>query len=228
MTAILTSSHQETYDALFRHPVAHNVHWRDVRAMLGQLGEVVEEHNGNLKVTWEGRSIVLHPAADAKMLDLEDLLQVRRFLAPHGKEPSLAPVPVETKGMHLLVVIDHREARVYQTDLQGTVPQRITPYDPFGYGRNLHYVQDDFNGQRKPELKSFYEAIARTLQGAQKILVFGSATGASSAMTQLLVELRHNHHELAAHIVAEIVVDQQHLSENELLAAARAFYAKQD
>ena len=27
---------------------------------------------------------------------------------------------------HLLVVIDHREARIYKTELKGTVPERIT------------------------------------------------------------------------------------------------------
>lgn len=137
-------------------------------------------------------------------------------------------LPDSHSGTHLLVVIDHREARVYKTVLQGTVPQCITPHDPYGYGRNLHYVQDDSNGQRKPELKSFYEAVAKTLRGAQQILVFGSGTGASSAMVQLLADLRKNHHELAQHIVGEITLDQQHLSENELLAAARDFYAKVD
>ncbi|MEI8195536.1 MAG: hypothetical protein WCI73_06480 [Phycisphaerae bacterium] len=136
--------------------------------------------------------------------------------------------PQEVKGKHLLVVIDHRAARVYLTELHGTVPQQITPYDPYGYGRNLHYVQDDSNGQRKPELKSFYEAVAKTLQGAQGILIFGSATGASSAMVQLVTDLKRNHSELATHIVGEIVLDLQHLSENELLATAREFYRNQE
>ena len=39
---------------------------------------------------------------------------------------------------HLLVVIDHQEARVYRTEVSGAVPERITPYDPHGYGRHLH------------------------------------------------------------------------------------------
>ena len=28
-------------------------------------------------------------------------------------------------GTHLLVVIDHREARIYQTELHGSVPERV-------------------------------------------------------------------------------------------------------
>ena len=34
---------------------------------------------------------------------------------------------------HLLVVIDHQEARVYRTEIHGAVPQQLVPYDPNGY-----------------------------------------------------------------------------------------------
>lgn len=130
------------------------------------------------------------------------------------------------EGVHLLVVIDHRQARIYQTEVHGAQPQRITPYDPGGFGRHLHDVQDHATGQRKPERKSYYEAVAQTLRGAEKILVFGSSTGASSAMDQLLAELRHHHAEVAQHIVGAMVVDETHLTEDQLLAKARELYAK--
>ena len=132
----------------------------------------------------------------------------------------------QSTGMHLLVVIDHREARIYSTELQGSVPQRVTPYSPNGVDRHLHYVQDESNGQRKPEQASFYEAVAKTLQGAKEILLFGSGTGASSAMEQLVAELKHRHWQIAERIVGRVVVDEQHLTENQLLAKARDFYAK--
>ncbi len=125
------------------------------------------------------------------------------------------------EGAHLLVVIDHRLARIYKAELHGSVPQRVIPYDRSGFGRHLHYVQDDSNGQRVPEVKSFYEAIAKTLEGAEKILLFGSGTGASSAMEQLLAELKQHHKELAVRVVGSVVVDEHHLTEDELLAKAR-------
>lgn len=135
---------------------------------------------------------------------------------------SGAPDPAAVKvGTHLLVVIDHREARIYSTELHGSVPKRITPYDPFGYGRALHYKQDDSNGQRKPERKSFYEAVAKTLRGAEQILLFGTGTGASSAMEQLLLDLKKNHHDLADRVIGSITVDEHHLTEDQLLAKAR-------
>jgi hypothetical protein len=147
-------------------------------------------------------------------------MQVRHFL-----ERSRAPVPQPAAdGTHLLVVIDHRQARIYKTELHGSVPQRIIPYDPGGFGRHLHYVQDDSHGQRKPEVKSFYEAVAKTLEGAEQILLFGSGTGASSAMEQLLAELKRHHKELADRVVGVVVVDEPHLTEDQLLAKAREFY----
>jgi phosphoheptose isomerase len=124
-------------------------------------------------------------------------------------------------------VIDHREARIYETDVHGSVPRRITPLDLSGFGRQLHYVQDDSNGQRKPELKSFYEVVVKALHGAGSILIFGGGTGASSAMMHLVAEMKLHHADIAQRIAGEVVLDQQHLSEDQLLAAARAFYAKQ-
>jgi hypothetical protein len=130
----------------------------------------------------------------------------------------------EPQGAHLLVVIDHREARIYQTELKGSVPERITPFDPHGFGRYLHSVTDDSNGQRKPERKSFYEAVAKSLKGAAQILLFGTGTGASSAMEQLLAELKHHHADVAGHIVGTVAADAHHLTEGQMLARAREFY----
>ena len=104
------------------------------------------------------------------------------------------------------------------------MPQRVLPYDRSGFGRHLHYVQDDSNGKRKPEVKGFYEAVAKTLEDAEKILLFGSGTGASSAMEQMLAALRRDHPALADRVVGSVVVNEQHLTEDQLLDQARRFY----
>jgi len=123
----LRGSHRRTYDAIFRHPAARNLDWRDVRSMLGALAEVVEEPNGNLKVTRNGETLVLHASLD-KDIAKEELMEIRHFL-----ERSEAAAPeAEALGAHLLVVIDHRQARIYKTEVHGSVPQRITPFDPGG------------------------------------------------------------------------------------------------
>jgi hypothetical protein len=127
---------------------------------------------------------------------------------------------------HLLVVIDHQEARVYRTEVHGAVPERIVPYDPHGYGRHLHSAHEWTDGKRPPERKSYYEAIAKTLRGAEQILLFGSGTGRSSAMEQLLADLTEHHPDVAAKVIGSVVVDASHTTENQLLARAREFYAE--
>jgi len=192
-----------------------------VRSMLNSISEVEEEHNGNLRFTRNGETLTIHPSKHKDLSNIHELMEIRHFLE-RSAVPTQATV---AEGGHLLVVIDHREARIYSTELHGSVPERITPYDPDGSHRHLHTVEDESNGQRQPELKSFYEAVAQTLRGAEKILMFGSSTGASSAMNYLMDELKHHHPDIARHVIGTVVVNEQHMSEDQLLAQARAFYA---
>ena len=127
---------------------------------------------------------------------------------------------------HLLVVIDHQEAKVYRTEVVGAVPERIAPYDPHGHGRHLHSAHEWTDGKRPPERKSYYEAVAKTLRVAEQVLVFGSGTGRSSAMEQLLADLKDHHPDVAGKIVGSVVVDAHHTTEDQLLAKAREFYAE--
>ena len=127
-------------------------------------------------------------------------------------------------ALHLLVVIDHHEARVYRAEVDGATPVRLVPYDPFSYGRHLHSFHEWTDGKRLPERKSYYEGVAKTLQGAEQVLVFGSGTGRSSAMDQLLADLKEFHPDIAAKVVGKMVLDTHHTTENQLLALARKFY----
>jgi len=212
-----------TYDMIFQHPIARNLEWRNVRSMLGALSDTVEEHGENVKFSRNGQTLVVHPPRRKDFSDVTELMNIRRFIERSDTPPT---AEVAADGAHLLVVVDHRLARIYKTELHGSVPQRIIPFDQNGSGRHLHYVENDSNGQRKPEQRSFYEAIAKTLGNAENILVFGSGTGASSAMDQLLGELRQNYASIAKRVVRTIVVDEQHLTEDQLLAKARGIYAE--
>lgn len=219
----LTGTHEKIYQRLFQHPMQHNLQWKDVHSMLNAMADVqvVEDNSGNLKITRNDQSLVLHRPRGKDLADKRELMQVRHFL-----ERSESPRPPPTVAVaNLLVVIDHREARVYSAEPRGSIPQRIVPYDPFGFGRALHYNQDDSNGQRKPEQRSFYEAVAKTLEGTGQIRMFGTGTGASSAMEQLLANLKQHHHEIAKRVVGSVTVDEHHLTEDQLLAKARELFA---
>src|SRR5271156_4436489 len=222
MESQLSGTHQKVYQRLFQHPMPHNLQWREVWSMLGAIGDAdaVEESNGNLKVTRNGQVLVLHRPRGKDLADKKELMQIRHFL----ERSVVSPPPPAALGTHLLVLIDHREARIYSAELRGTIPERIMPYDPFGFGRDLHYNQDDSNGQRKPEQRSFYEAIAKTLSDAQQILLFGAGTGASSAMEQVMLNLKQHHPDIAKKVVGSKIVDMHHRTEAQLLAEARELF----
>jgi hypothetical protein len=222
MDTTLSGSHQKTYQHIFQHPMPHNLEWREVWAMLGSMKDAtaIEEHSGELKVTRNGQMLILHRPRGKDLTDKKELMQIRHFLERSGV-PLAAPAAT---GTHLLVVIDHRQARIYSTEAHGAIAQKLTPYDPLGFGRDLHYNQDDSNGQRKPELKSFYEAVTKTLGNAEQIVLFGTGTGSSSAMEHLLAELKSNHKDIAARVVSSLAIDEHHLSEDQLLAKARALF----
>jgi hypothetical protein len=224
MQTQMSGNHQSTYDAVFRHPIARNLQWRDIRSMLVAMTDVTEEeHDGNVKFTRNRHTLTIHPPQRKDFSDVQELMKIRHFLEQSGAPVEAAPT---SAGAHLLVVIDHRLARIYKTEFHGSVPQQIVPYDAAGTGRHLHHVQNESNGQRKPEIKSFYTAIAKTLEHAEKILIFGSGTGASSAMDQLVAELDLHHQEIRRRVIASVVVDEQHLTEDQLLAKAREIYAQ--
>jgi hypothetical protein len=222
MESQLSGAHRKVYQHIFQHPMPHNLQWRDVWSLLGAIpgAQAVDDDQGNLKVTRNGQMLMLRRPRGKDLADKRELMQVRHFLERSGP-PVPPPAPA---GTHLLVVIDHRLARVYSAEMHGSVPQQITPYDPFGYGRDLHYNQDDSNGQRKPEQRSFYEAVVKTLQGAKQILLFGAGTGASSAMEQLLADLKRHHADIAARVIGSVVVDEHHLTDGQLLAKARELF----
>ncbi len=217
----LNGRHQHTYDAIFRHPAAHNLGWHDVRSLLAALADVTDGHNGSFKVARNGQLVILHSPKHKDVASVEDLLAIRHFLEQSGEN---AIAPTVAPGVQVVVFIDHQEAKIYRTESHDAVPQRLVPYDPHGFGRHLRSENPETDGRREPERKSYYEAVAATLRGSDQILIFGSGTGESSAMEHLVAELKHDHPDVAEHIVGSIPVDEHHLTEGQLLARAREFF----
>ncbi len=224
MKTELSGSHRTTYDAIFQHPDSRNLAWRDVESMLHSIdGIEQQEQNGTLKVQRNGRTLILHRPVRKNIADVQELMDLRHFLV---ESEAAVPKPA-ADGAHMLVVMDHRLARVYKTTLHGSVPEQIVPAAGPDDGRRLHNVDNDSNGQRKPEEKSFYEAVAKSISEAEKILVFGSGTGASSAMNHMLAELATHHKKARERVIGAFVIDEHHLTEDQLLAKARDIYARE-
>jgi hypothetical protein len=217
----LTGSHLRTYQTIFQHPISHNLEWRAVHTLLGKLGQMTAEANGNFKVTRNGQTLVLHPPRTKDVSEPEEIMALRHFLEQSAASPASA---AETEA-HWLLVIDHQEARIFRSEMDGALPRRILPHDPDDYFRHAANSRNFSRGREKPDPNSFFEPVAKALAAGGRILVFGTGTGMSSEMDQFIAWAKQHHPELAARIVGMQVVDEHHLTESQLLAKAREFYA---
>ncbi len=191
-----------------------------MRSLMGELGKTEEESNGNLKVTRNGQTLMLHPSGKKDVSEMKEIMSLRHFLERSETTP-VAEAEMET---HWLLVIDHHEARIFHAEMTGAIPQRILPHQPEESFRHAHNSKDVSRGQEKPDPNNFFEPIAKVLQAAGPILIFGTGTGTSSEMDQFVAWIKIHHSELSKRVVGSFVVDEHHLSEGQLLAKAREFY----
>jgi hypothetical protein len=88
----LTRTHLRTYKAVFQHPAARNLEWRDLRALLSEIANVDEEPNGKLKVMRNGHTLVMEPDRHKDVADVDELMRIRHFLersdAAESREPN--------------------------------------------------------------------------------------------------------------------------------------------
>lgn len=221
-TATLTGSHLRTYNTIFQHPISHNLEWRAVRALLGQIGQLAEAPNGNLKVTRNGQILVLHPPRTKDVDETSELMALRHFL--ERSEPTGPEAGARTADW--LLLIDHHEARIFRTEMAAPVPQCILPPGSADEINPANKAKDFSRGRDKPDANTFFEPVARALAAAGPILVCGSGTGKSSAMDQFVTWAKIHHPELARRIIGALVVDAHHLTQDQLLAKAREHFAQ--
>ena len=223
-TAPLTGSHLRTYQTIFRHPASHNLGWHEVHALFRHLGHVVEEPNGNFTVTRNGQSLVLHPPRTKDVAETDELMALRRFL--ERSEPAVTVADkTNAQAAHWLLVINHREARIYRSEMRDAVPQRILPHAPEDFFRHAPNSLEFSRGQEKPDPNSFFEPVIKALQSGGPVLILGSGTGMGSEREQFVAWAKLRHPEFAGRIVGSQVIDEHHLTEGQLLAKAREFYA---
>jgi hypothetical protein len=84
----MSRHHKNLIRAIFHDPPPHNVHWRDVDALLRHVGASIEPISGaRLRVVLNRAEEVLHrPHGDE--MDRQSVLHVRAFLGRAGVTPA--------------------------------------------------------------------------------------------------------------------------------------------
>jgi hypothetical protein len=155
-----------------------------------------------------------------------EILDIRHFFEKVGITPQTEQLKPLQSWPHLLVVITQHETKIFEIDLKQTEPELLQPYDPNEYLHHLHHKQGGFQGQYAPKDPSYYENIAKDLTNGGAIIIFGNATGHSSAMEQLINYLQKHYPEIATRVIGTVKLDVEALTDNQFLAEARSFYSQ--
>lgn len=219
----LTGPARRTCEALFRHPPPDDLEWRDVRALLGALAEVQEGRKGSFKATRRGVMATFRAPRDKEPLTADELLEVRSFLERSNEGVSMPVVAEETQ---LLVAIDADGARIYRIEMRASVPWRLDPFHANGYPAHLHSSRARPDGKLQPVSLRFYKDVARSLRGAERILLLACGEGGAPAMEALRGELERGHAEVSRRVVGALVMKGKRTTEEQLLVRTRKFYAE--
>jgi len=221
----VSGANRRTLNAVFRHPLAHNLEWNDVVALIDKIGDVNRKPNDEFEFRVSGHVHFMH-RPHTKDVSSDDVVALRKFLAQAGWSSEERPAEVERSepaAVNLMVVVDHHDAKIYDiaSDAGNAAGKTIKPYDPHHFLHHLtHKDQFVARGQRAPEDITFYQAIAAGLGRASSIVVVGHGTGKSNAANHLSDYLRTHHPALAKRIVRECVADLSSVTEPQLLKLA--------
>lgn len=222
----ITGLHRRTLEAIFRHPSAHNLEWRDVIALIKKIGAADEKANSEFAFTVGGKRHLMRKP-HTKDLTGSEVIELRQFLLQAGWSPESLSQPTahpSPAAPSLIVVVDHHGAKIYHLGITSddAAKHEIRPYDPHHFLHHLaHKDQSREQGQRAPEDPSFYERIGKALAAGGRIVVVGHGTGKSNAAHHLTEYLRSHHPETYQRIVREVVADLSSVTTPQLLEIAQ-------
>jgi hypothetical protein len=221
----MAAADRRTLDAIFHHPVPHNLSWMDTLHLLTHLGSAEEKADGKYSLTIGGQHLIFHKP-HSKHLDSRQITDLRHYLAsagispqnPHGMGPA-----TESNNADVVVSIDHHGAKLYRIDLPSTQGgETVKPYDPHHFLHHLHHREElRERGQRAPEDLTFYDRIAEALRDANRIVLLSHGKGESDAAQILAERLEKQHPNVYARIVRRADVNTSAMTEPEIIAYAR-------
>jgi hypothetical protein len=222
----LHGAHLRTLEAVFHHPVAHNLEWGNVVGLMEKIGTVHEKANNRFAFEVGGETHLMHKP-HTKDLTSTEVVDLRHFLQRAGWSPgapSQAPAHTDPAPPSVMVVLDHHGAKLYHIDLTSgaSTGAELRPYDPHHFLHHLaHKDQSREQGQRAPEDPDYYRRIAAAVAHAGRIVIVGHGVGKSNAALHLSEFLRSHHPETYARVVRQIDTDLSATTTPQLQQLAR-------
>jgi hypothetical protein len=225
----ISGAHRRTLEAIFRHPLAHYLEWREVVALITHIGRVEERSGDEFLFSVGGEHQFMRRPHHTKDLNTNAVMALRHLLERAGWSPSGAPRPVAngpaTPPPALIAIIDHHEAQIWRVDLSakddGSQPG-VDACDPRHF---LHQMVQKTHrldhGKTSADDRLFLEEIAGALADGGEIVVIGHGVGEANMAEQATAYLEARHPGIYRRIVREIVADLPGMSTTELLDLGR-------
>jgi len=226
LNATVTGSDRRTLDAVFRHPLAHNLSWREVVSLVSVIGDADEKPNGDV-LFHVGEAQLATKKPHTKDLPASDVMDLRHFLtragwAPDAAAPPPAPAPSEADAQSLIVVIDHDGAQVYRINIFADDADGVTAHDPRQLPHHLERKRhDEDRDETYPADERFFEEVSAAAASSGHIVVIGHGKGQSNEAAHLTAYLKRHHPSIFLRIVSEIVADLPHLTISERVQLGR-------
>jgi len=132
----MKQQHAHTLQALFHHPLQHNLRMSDVEALLLHLEARVDnlsDHRLKLQLP-SGETMMLHaaPGLHHPFLDEDGVLRLRRFLEGAGITPDHPEAPQHhprgDQAKRLVIHLDHRGARLWWLEGEAVETSTLQPH----------------------------------------------------------------------------------------------------
>jgi hypothetical protein len=124
------------------------------------------------------------------------------------------------------VVIAFRESSIYPTDAApGGHPRHIVATDPQGRFHKVHHQAGNPEGTYEDDSPEYWQQLADALSPAGALLLLGHGKGKANASHHWVAYVEKHRKDVAAKIVADVRVDIDHLSDEQMLGLAQHYFA---
>lgn len=131
-------------------------------------------------------------------------------------------------GKHVVAAIDFRHTVIYATDAaSGEHPSRLAADDPKGRYHKVSHRAGNPGGVYEPDSQEYWREISEALAPAAAILLLGHGQGRANASHHFVAYVEEHRPEVAANIVAEVRVDIDALTEEQVFRLAQLYFGDQ-
>jgi len=231
----MKKQHAHTLEAVFQHPLRHDLRMRDVETMLVDLDAHVEhlsDHRLKLQLA-SGETMVLHAAAGQHhpLLDADGVLRLRRFLEEAGVTPehrdTPQPHPRGDQAKRLVIHLDHRGARLWWLEGDAVETSTLQPHGLWSSHQRLSHRHDrDVAGQRAPVDYGYLNQLTESVLKADRVLLIGHGHGQSD-LRGILKKHIDRHHPSKKERLEMATIDDATYTDTQILAIARQHFGNQ-